>query len=143
MTEKEIKLLRECNLGSKMALDTLRRVLDDTKSDNLKALIEKTIASHESLGERLHELLSEVGEEAKEPNLMEHSSVVMSVGMKLMVENTDRKIADLLIDGTNMGIKKIKGYLNKWAGEDERVREVAEKLLRVEEEFVEALGVYL
>ncbi|MGI6270566.1 MAG: hypothetical protein ACOYKJ_08565 [Candidatus Howiella sp.] len=143
MTEKEIKLLRECNLGSKMALDTLRRVLDDTKSDDLKALIEKTIASHESLGERLHELLSEVGEEAKEPNLMEHSSVVMSVGMKLMVENTDRKIADLLIDGTNMGIKKIKGYLNKWAGEDERVREVAEKLLRVEEEFVEALGVYL
>ena len=37
MTEKEIKLLRECNLGSKMALDTLRRVLDDTKSDDLKA----------------------------------------------------------------------------------------------------------
>lgn len=143
MTENEIKLLRECNFGSKMALNTLRRVQDDAKSDDLQALIERTIASHESLGERLHELLGEVGEEAKEPNLMEHSSVVMSVGMKLMVENTDRKIADFLTDGTNMGIKKIKGYLNKLAGGDERVREVAERLLHVEQEFVEALGAYL
>lgn len=143
MTEKEIKLLRECNLGSKMALDTLRRVLDDVRSNDLRALIENAIALHESFGERLHELLDEAGESTKEPGLMERSSVVMSVGMKLMVEKTDRKIADLLTDGSNMGIKKIRGYLNKWAGEDERVREAAEKLLRAEEAFVESLGAYL
>lgn len=143
MTDNEIKLLKECNLGSKMAVNSIRRVYDSAKSDKLKKALDDTLSAHEALGDRLHELLEEAGLEPKEPNFMEQSSVVMSIGMKMMVDPSDKKIAEIMTDGCDMGIKKVQGYINELGGEDKRVIQTAEKLIKNEENFRENLRAFL
>ena len=42
-----IELLRECNSGSKMAISSIRDVLDDIEEEKLKRLLENYIHKHE------------------------------------------------------------------------------------------------
>ena len=53
-----IALLQECNSGSKMAVSSIRDVLNDIKEEKLKRLLKNYIHKHEEYGEELHALLS-------------------------------------------------------------------------------------
>ena len=63
--------------------------------------------------------------------------------MKLMINNDDHKIADIMIDGCNMGIKSVSGYINKYKTADKDSVDLAKKLVKVEQEFMNELLGYL
>ena len=60
-----IKLLKECDAGSKMAVTSLDDVLEKVENENLKALLCETKEHHAKLGNEIHALLTEYGCEEK------------------------------------------------------------------------------
>ena len=64
-----IKLLKECDAGSKMAVSSLKDILDKVENVNLKKLLDETKDHHEKLGNEIHSLLMEYGCEEKDPNI--------------------------------------------------------------------------
>lgn len=52
------------------------------------------------------------------------------------MRESDQTIAGLMTDGCNMGVKSLSKYLNQYKAADEKSREIAEKLIKLEEEFV-------
>lgn len=139
MTDEEIKLLEECHVGAKMGAGSIRRVMEQVRSEDLKQTLYRALAEQEKLVGRFEELLESIGREPKDPGLMEQSSVVMTIGVKLMVDSSDQKIAQIMKDGADKGGKRLQEYLNQWRGEDERVSEAAEKLIAAEERFSDSL----
>lgn len=69
-------------------------------------------------------------------------SYVMS-SMKTINDNSPSCIAEMMIQGSTMGVTKITKRINEYKGHDERVRDVANKLLHTEQVNIEEMKKYL
>ena len=54
-----IKLLQECDAGTKMAVASIDNMLDKVGSQQLKNVLEESKSHHESLGNQIHDMLNE------------------------------------------------------------------------------------
>ena len=138
-----IKLLKECDAGSKMAVTSLDEILEKVENVNLKKLLMETKGHHEKLGNEIHTLLNEYGSEEKEPNAMAKGMSWMKTNVKLAMHESDRTIADLMTDGCNMGIKSLYKYMNQYPGANSKVKDICKKLISIEDQLRKELRAYL
>ena len=80
-----IALLQECNSGSKMAVSSIRDVLNDIKEEKLKRLLKNYIHKHEEYGEELHALLSANNAPVEEPKTSAKTMAKMVTGVSILV----------------------------------------------------------
>ena len=67
----------------------------------------------------------------------------MKTNMKLMVDDSDATIADLMTDGCNMGVKSLNRYLNEYKAADENSKDIAKRLINLEERLAIDIRKYL
>lgn len=138
-----IKLLKECDAGSKMAVTSLDDVLEKVENENLKALLSETKEHHEQLGNEIHKLLMEYGSDEKEPNSMAKGMSKLKTNMKMGMNDSDETVADLITDGCNMGIKSLYKYLNQYPGANSKVKDLCQRLISIEDQLRKELRQYL
>ncbi len=138
-----IKLLRECDAGVKMGIASIEDVLDRVKNEDFKAYLKKCKAEHDKLDSEIQELLDKYHDDGKEPNPMAKGMSHMKVAVKLAVEESDSMIADLMTDGCNMGVKSLNRYLNEYKAADEVSKDIAKRLINLEEELTIEIRKYL
>ena len=144
MVEKDtVRLLRECDAGVRMGVDSIDEVLPFVKGEELEKLLTKCKEEHEKLDREIQFLLDKYRDEGKEPNPMAKSMSWMKTNMKLMMEESDATIADLMTDGCNMGVKSLNQYLNQYKAADERSKDIAKKLINMEEKLAVEIRPYL
>ena len=51
------------------------------------------------------------------------------------MDNSDQTIADLMTDGCNMGVKSLNQYLNQYEAADEVSKDIAKRLINLEEQL--------
>ena len=136
MNNDTVKLLRECNAGIKMGENAIKKVLPHTDSEELKHTLEVCKNTHAELGDKTHSLLLSLNADTKPPHPVARFMSDMKVRMKVM-EGGDDKIADVMTDGCDMGIKSLYRYLNQYKGADKEARNIAERLI-ASEEYLEA-----
>lgn len=134
-----IYLLKECDAGSKMAVTSIDEILEGVKSDNLKQLLSESKTHHEQLGNEIHSLLLEYNSEEKEPGTMAKGMSWLKTNMKLSMHNNDATVADLITDGCNMGIKSLHKYLNQYPAANQKVKDICNRLISIEEILVKDL----
>lgn len=66
----------------------------------------------------------------------------MNVEMRTMTDHTTSKLAELMLQGTNMGIIEGRRLLNNKSG-DEKIDKLVEEYVNMQEKFVEILKKYL
>ncbi len=130
-----IKLLRECDAGVKMGVSSIKEVLEYTRSDTFKKLLTDCKAEHDKLDKQIQELLDKYQDDGKEPNPIAKGMSWMKTNMKLAVDESDSVIADLITDGCNMGVKSLNKYLNKYEAADEKSKDIAKRLINLEEKL--------
>ena len=138
-----IKLLKECNAGAKMAVTSIDEVLESIKSDSLKKILVDSKKAHEDWGEKTHVLLSEYHNEEKEPNPIAKVMSWLKVNVKLMQNECDAEVADLITDGCNMGIKSLCKYMYKYKEADQESISIAKQLVTLEESLAVELRHFL
>ena len=138
-----VKLLKECDAGSKMAVSSIDEVLDKVSDDKLLHMLQESKKHHEKLGNDLHAMLNEMGESEKEPSAMAKGMSWMKTNVKIGMDNSDATIADLITDGCDMGIKSLYRYLNQYQAADEDSKKITYRLIEIEEELRKQLQKYL
>ena len=138
-----IKLLKECDAGTKMGVTSIDDVLEMVKDERLRKLLIESKDHHSKLGNDLHSLLMEYNSEEKEPNPIAKGMSWFKTNMKLTMNNSDATIADLITDGCNMGVKSLNKYLNQYANADKSAKDICQRLINIEEDLCEKLRVYL
>ena len=98
---------------------------------------------HEKLQEEIQRELEASREEGKEPNLMAKGMSWMKTKGKLVMDESDATIADLMTDGCNMGIKSLHRCLNQYAEADEKAKDIAKRLINIEEKLTVDIRSYL
>lgn len=138
-----IKLLRECNAGVKMGVTSIDEVLHAVKDEKMKKILTDNKQEHEKLGGETTRLLNDYSDEGKEPNPIAKGMSWIKVNMKLGMDNSDATVADLMVDGCDMGIKSLSRYLNQYAAAEEKVKDIAKRLIKLEEDFSVKMRDYL
>lgn len=138
-----IKLLRECDAGSKMAVTSIDEVLEKTGDTNLKQLLQESKSHHEELGNEIHELLKQKESQEKDPTAMAKGMSWMKTNMRLAMDNSDTAIAELITAGCDMGINSLYRYLNQYEKADHESRKLCEKLISIEDTLRKNLRKFL
>jgi len=138
-----IRLLKECDAGSKMAVTSIDEVLESVQNEDLKAMLTKSKETHEKLGNKIHALLLEYHSEEKEPSAMAKGMSWLKTNMKMTMDNSDATIADLITDGCHMGVKSLHRYLNQYPTADDKVKKLCDELVEIEDELCRDLRGYL
>lgn len=138
-----IKLLRECDAGIKMGVTSMDEVMEYIHDGNLKKKLEDYKAEHEKLEDKLQKLLDEYHDEGKEPNPMAKGMSWMKTNVRLVMNESDQTIADLMTDGCNMGVKSLNKYLNQYKAADEKSKDIAKQIIHLEEKISKDMQEFL
>ena len=130
-----IKLLRECDAGIKMGVSSIDDVLDYVSSDRLKKDLEDSKDEHKKLDKELQEMLDCYRDDGKDPNPMAKGMSWLKTNMKLVMNESDHTIADLITEGCNMGVKSLNKYLNQYVAADEKSKDICKRLINLEEDL--------
>ena len=144
MVEQDtIKLLRECDAGVKMGISSIDDVLDHVKKEDFRKKLTKCREEHQDLQIKILQQLEKYQDDGKNPNPIAKGMSWMKTNMKLSMEDTDATIADLMTDGCNMGVKSLNRYLNQYEAADEVSKDIAKRLINLEEQLTIDIRQYL
>ena len=138
-----IKLLRECDAGVKMGISSIDDVLDHVTDRSFREKLSVCRREHDQLQEEIRQLLEKYRDDGKDPNLIAKGMSWMKTNMKLTMEDTDATVADLMTDGCNMGVKSLNRYLNQYKAADEVSKDIAKRLINLEQQLTIDIRQYL
>ena len=130
-----IRLLRECDAGTKMGIASIDDVLEHVKSKDFYRKLTDCKKEHEQLQNEIQQLLDKYKDDGKNPNPIAKGMSWMKTNMKLGMEDSDATIADLMTDGCNMGVKSLNRYLNQYKAADEVSKDITKRLINLEEQL--------
>ncbi|MBQ6579358.1 MAG: hypothetical protein IIX33_00865 [Oscillospiraceae bacterium] len=67
----------------------------------------------------------------------------MKTNVKLVLNESDSTIADLMTEGCNMGVKSLNKYLNEYEAANEITKDITKRLIHLEEKLVTDIRCYL
>ena len=141
--ENEVNVLDELNKGACMGVDAIHFIMDKVKNEDLKEELKVQYGKYKKIIDRICELYPEYSE--KEPHETSTMNKVMTwygIEMRTMMDDTTSKLAELLMQGTNMGIIEGRRLLNN-NEPDSDVREILEEYVEMQEAAVENLKKFL
>ncbi len=142
--EENINALDEINKGATMGMDAIHFILDKVKDDNFKQLLDKQYKDYENISETINQIYKKYNKDdtPHETGAMNKAMTWSGIEMKTMTDQSNSKIAELLLQGTNMGIIEGRRIYNQ-KQIDEEVRNIVEKYVTMQEDYVEKLKQYL
>ncbi len=144
MVEQDtIKLLRECDAGVKMGISSIEDVLGSVRNEKFEKMLTDCKREHEKLDEEINKLLDKYKDDGKDPAPMAKGMSWIKTNVKLAIDDSDHTVADLMTDGCNMGVKSLNKYLNKYEAADEVSKDVAKRLINLEEKLAVDMRGYL
>ena len=138
-----IQLLRECDAGVEMGMSSIEDVLPYVEAENFKNLLKNCKEEHEKLEREIRALLRNYGDEGKDPNPMAKGMSWIKTNVMLVMNESDKTIADLMTEGCNMGVKSLNKYLNQYKAANEITKDITKRLINLEEKLVTDIRCYL
>ena len=144
MIEKDtVRLLRECDAGVKMGIDSIEDVSDSVKADGLRRILEEAKRRHKVIEKEILSMLDSYGDDGKKANPVARGMSHVMTEMKLAMKGSDATVANLMTDGCNMGIKSLSKYLNEYKAASEASKDVTKRLIALEEKLAVDIREYL
>lgn len=143
LEQDTIRLLRECDSGIKMGISSIDEVLEYVHDETFKQYLINCKNENIKIKDEIQSLLTKAHDEGKEPNPMAKSMSWLKTNVKLVMNESDHTIADLITDGCNMGVKSLEKYLNQYKTADEKSKNITKRLIELEEKLVADIKQYL
>ena len=142
---REEDFFGEIYKNTKMGADSIINLLPKVKNDGMRSAMTMQLDGYERYAARAQKELEARGVEAKEENVMTRLSARFGMAFNTMLDSTTSHIAEMMIEGSNMGITDMTKLLNNFEvcnGDSEAVR-LAREVVRFEEHTLEMLKPYL
>lgn len=137
------KLMKELCRGCKFATESIKIARGYAKDKEIGRVLDYYDKEHESLKRKLSEKIHKIGEEEYKNPTVASVMTKLHTNVSLTINPEEAKIAELMINGCNMGIKTVSKNKNKlWAADSESLA-LADELIRTEQKMANDLLPYL
>lgn len=143
MERKKIRIADELYKISRMGMEATEIVLPKVGDDGLKEQVERQNAAYKSLAQRSEEILRQSGETPKEGRSAAKWMLRSSARLGTLLNKSSTHIAEMMINGSAMGIVNVTKTLNRSADEDGPSKELAGEYLAEEQRNIDSLKKHL
>lgn len=142
--EENINILNELNKGSCMGMDSINMIKDKIKDKEFKNVVEKIYKKYEEISRNINKLYYKYDrvDEPKTTNPISKAMLWSGIEINTLADTSDSKLAELLLNGINMGIIEGRKILNNKFSDIE-VEDLIKEFIRMQEGSVEELKQYL
>lgn len=141
--ELEVDVLDELNKGACMGRDAIHFILDKVEDEDLKEELTVQYEKYKEISDKIRKLYPEYSEdEPHKTNAMNKMMTWYGIEMRTMNDDSTSKIAELLLEGTNMGIIEGRKLLNH-KDTDKEVEKLIKEYVDMQEDAVEILKTFL
>ena len=111
---ENINALDEINKGACMGMDAINFILDKVENHTFKEVIQKQYDDYHRIEEDIEKIYHKYDDgKPHETNAFTKAMTWSGINMKMVMDSSDSKIAELLLQGTNMGIIEEKSLMKK------------------------------
>lgn len=139
------ELLEELYKNVGMGTDSLLNVIPKVKNAELSAELTSQLNKYGGYSQQIGSMLEQCGGQAKEKNVMAKMSAKLGVEMSTLTDPTDAHIAQMVIEGTTMGItdtiRLVRNYENSNCTEG--ALSLARSVVSYQEQAVEKMKNFL
>lgn len=141
--DNNVKVLDELNKGCCMGTDSLKFILDKVDNDDFRELIEKQYDMYNEISNKINEMYDSYSDDKpNETSTMNKVMIWSSIQMSTLGDDSTSKLAEMLIQGTEMGIVEGRKLLNH-KEMDDKIKKLINKYIGEQEKFIEKLKKYL
>ena len=141
--DQNAELLNYIYQNAQMGKDTIKQLIGITKDQEYKKVLNSQFDEYKKVFEIADEKLMEQNKEAKDINVYSKVSSYIMINLNTMTNKTPSHISEMLIQGSTMGIVDITKRINEYANVDREILDLANKLLKFEQNNVEECKKYL
>jgi len=139
----ETQLLNHVYQTAEMGVDGIQSVLKYADEPKLLSALNAQMEEYRKLQDSAGEMLRARKQEPKGISSMAKVGSEMMSAMKTMTDHSATKIAEMMIQGSTMGVTKSIRTIRDCELQDQRVRDLADKLLETEQANIEEMKKYL
>lgn len=141
--ETEVNVLDELSKGACMGRDAIHFIMDKVEDESLKQELNRQYREYKEISEEINKIYPEYSDdEPHKTSAMNKMMTWYGIEMKTFMDSSTSKIAELLLQGTNMGIIEGRRLLNH-KDSNEEINKLLEKYVEVQETAVEKLKSFL
>lgn len=135
--------LDELNKGATMGMDSLKFIIEKVEDKDFKSVLSKQYDAYSKISKKVNKIYEDYADKTPhETSTMEKVMVWSDIQMKTINDKSTSKIAEMLLQGTNMGIIEGRKMLNNKVL-DKKVNDLIEEFVGMQEEYVEVLKSFL
>lgn len=142
---QDMNVLDEVNKGATMGMDAINYLVPKVKDGKFKGVLDIEYNKYKDISRRANNLYENYTTE-KEPHETSTMNKMMTwygIQMRTMNDNSNSKISELLMQGTNMGIIEGRRLLNQNPNMNPKIKTLLSDFLKMQEDSVETLKTYL
>lgn len=129
------------NMGYESTTNLLRAL--EGKDNKVKKAIEDELKEYEKIVKETNKLLKSNKIEPKKTNIMTKMSSYLGINMEVMKDNSDSAIAEMLIQGLNMGKIEMEKKLEEYKSVNKNTIKLARNLYDFQSKSLEELKKFL
>ena len=137
--KKSEEILSEIHRNCQLALQSISDIMPEAEDSDVREELLRQHDEYEHFCGKAAILAKDKNIELKDPGPIKKAMMWSSIKMSTMTDNSRAHIAEMMAQGTVMGITAIKSSLADMSDEkeDEDIRKLAEDVLQMEERFEE------
>lgn len=144
MENQNLNILDEVNKGATMGMNAISYVSEKVTDNNFKNVLDTEYNKYKDISNRVNDLYANYSsKEPHETNAMTKMMTWYGIQMKTMNDDSNSKISELLMQGTNMGIIEGRRLLNQNQNVATDVKNILNDFVVMQEDSVETLKKYL
>ncbi len=141
--DNNINTLDELNKGCCMGIDALSFTIEKIDEEKFRELLEKQLHEYQVLSDKISDLYQEYTDSSiHETNIMEKMMTWYGINKDVVLDKSVSKVADLLINGTNMGVIEGQKLLNNKTM-DKKVHKICKEYVKMQQSYIEKLKEFL
>lgn len=145
MENENLNILDEINKGATMGMDAISYISEKVKDNTFKQVLNGEYNKYKDISRRVNNVYQNytTAKEPHETNAMNKMMTWYGIQMKTMTDDTTSKLAELLMQGTNMGIIEGRRLINNNSNISNNVKNILNDFVTMQEDSVETLKKYL
>lgn len=143
MKNENVNALDEIHKGACMGMDAIKYTVDKVQDKKFKNVLKKQYEDYQTIAEEIEKIYPEYNDgNPHETSTMTKAMTWYGIEMKTFNDKSNSKIAEMLLQGVNMGIIEGQKILNN-KSIDTKVSDIVSKYISMQEVSVEVLKEYL
>lgn len=141
--DRNTQFLNYIYQNSQMGITTIEQLTTKVEDSAFHNQLYKQLQEYKAINQEAVNQLHKSGQTEKDIPKTQEASAYMSIAIKTLVNHSPSHISEMMIKGSAMGIIDVTKNLKEYQDAPQEIKNLADRLLKTEENNIQSLKTYL